>query len=129
MKKGTLVLLMTLGFGGCSGEPADALMNEQLSLQMDILSVLESVKDEKTADEAVPKLEKAADRLAENLKKVRESKISAEDGKKLMEKYGAKKLDIETKMAKASQGAATGAGPAKAAKITEALRRSLKGLE
>jgi hypothetical protein len=54
-----LVFLAT----GCGGGGADGIMKDTISTMNEMAAILESIKDEKTADEATPKLDKQIEKL------------------------------------------------------------------
>jgi hypothetical protein len=72
---------------GCGGSSADSLMKDELANMKDVASILEGIKDDSSAEAALPKLEKAADRAAELSKKAEALKLSDEQKKQLEARY------------------------------------------
>jgi hypothetical protein len=61
---GTLAALVLFSFGGCGQPSREQLVQEQVAAMNEVTSVLNTIQDDATADAALPRLEKAANRLA-----------------------------------------------------------------
>jgi hypothetical protein len=118
MKKlGVLTLALVLsGVVGCGGSSA---AKDQVAAVNEMASILEGIKDDKSADEALPKLEKAADKAREAGERVASSKLSADEASKYAKDLG----DAQTKMSSAAAKAAM-AAPSKSKQITAALAKA-----
>ncbi len=75
MKK-TIVLALTgvllIGVSGCGSSPA----KEQVAALNEMTSILEGIKDDNSAQQALPKLEKAADKAREAGEQIASGKMS-----------------------------------------------------
>lgn len=80
-----LLVSNTSGCGGANGTNADSLYKEQMAAMNDCAIILESVKDDASADEAIPKLEKAHGRMREARDKLHALNLPEEHQKKLLE--------------------------------------------
>jgi hypothetical protein len=79
---------LLLGMVGCSSPNAVELANQRIALMNEITTILDGIKDDSTATEAMPKLEKAVDRLVDLNKKAETVKASAEEFKQVQAKAG-----------------------------------------
>lgn len=118
---------MVLGIGavllasvsGCGGSAPDALMKEQLAGMQEAAAILETIKDESSAEAALPKLEKVAARVeATNKKGKEELKMSDDDKKKFLAKYQTQAQEVSHKVALLLQDAQA-AAPQKAKRFEE----------
>jgi hypothetical protein len=85
----TLAFVLVSGIAGCGSAAKD-----QLAAINEMTSILDGIKDDKSAGDALPKLEKAADKAREAGEKVSSSKMSEGDATKYMKEV----LDAQTKM-------------------------------
>jgi hypothetical protein len=130
MKKLVLVgmaLVLPVVVAGCSGG-ADSLLKQQISIMNDIAANLETVKDDASADAAIAKLDKQVDQLTDNMKKMKELKLSPEEQKKLMEKHKTEIENAGKRMQAAMQGAVMKA-PGKAMKIWSTFMKTMDALK
>jgi hypothetical protein len=103
MKKTTVLVLALVLLGGVAG--CGSASKDQLTAINEMTSILEGIKDDKSADEALPKLEKAADKARAAGEKVAGSKMSEGDATKYMKEM----LEAQTKMQTAATKAAASA--------------------
>jgi hypothetical protein len=114
-----MALVLAATATGCGGSP-DSLAKEELGIFNDISATLEGVKDDASADAAIPKLEKQADQLASVMKKIKE--LSPEQQKKITEKYQAEIQKTMARMMEAMMKAGSKA-PSKVAKLGETFKK------
>ena len=119
-------LFLLCGVSGCGSSGPDATMKESIVVMNDLSSILEGIKDNATADQAIPKIEKQADRMKELRKKMQELKLSTEEEKKLEEKYKPETDKARERMQKAMKQALTNA-PTKAMTISQTFIKALSG--
>jgi hypothetical protein len=117
---GTLCLVLLLGSGCGGSSPADNFTRESIGIQTEMLSILESIKDDKTADDAIPKLEKAAVKLGETRKKFMDLKLSDDEGKKVAEKHQKELKELGEKI-KGAMANAIKVAPSNAPKLGPAM--------
>lgn len=103
-----LALVLLSGVVGCGSAAKD-----QLAALQEMTSILDGIKDDRSADEALPKLEKAADRARQAGEKVVGSKMSEGDATKYMKEM----MEAQAKM----QAAAVKAGSAAKSKGQQIL--------
>ena len=116
-----LLLVLLVGASGCGGGP-EAIKKDQIWVTREITVILEGIKDDASADAAIAKLDKAADRLAELNKRFSEQSLSKEEGLKLME-YAQETADTQKKM-DAAQTKALAAAPGKSKQIAAAMAKT-----
>jgi hypothetical protein len=122
------VAVLSPGLAGC-GSGADSLMKETIGILNDMASALEGVKDDASADAAIPKLKELGAKLKENGNKKLEEKDKAipQLNQKLEEKYKDKIEKAATRLQTAMVAAAKKA-PGKALALLMALAcRNLDG--
>lgn len=102
--------LLLLGVSGCGGG-ADGLMADQIAVKNEAATILDGVKDEATASEAVTKLDPLVKRAEANDKKMAELKLSTDDVKKLLEKNKAGMEAANKKFSESLAKAMKSAGP------------------
>jgi TolA-binding protein len=108
---------------GCGGSAnAEGMMKDTIATMNEMAATLETVKDDKTADEAIPKLEKEVAKLKELKKKAEELKLPKDEDKKLEEKYKPE-LEKATKRFQEAAMKAVLAAPAKGKLIGETLSK------
>jgi hypothetical protein len=105
------------GVVGCGG--ASSAGKDQIAAVNEMASILDGIKDDKSADEALPKLEKAADKARAAGEKVASGKMSSDEATK----YGKELGDAQAKMQAAAVKAAM-AAPGKGKQITAALGKA-----
>jgi hypothetical protein len=119
-----IALVVLSALAGCSGGGgAESLMNEQIKTMNELSGVLEGIKDDASADAAVPKLEKLALQIKELDKKGKDIKVSADEKKKLEEKFKGQLEEAVKRLMAASVGAGMKA-PAKAKQIQAAMEKA-----
>jgi len=85
LEAGTVLLILLLVLGGTSHE---SIMRDSVALTNEAASVFEAVKDRESAKAAAPKLLAIAERAQSLKKRVDElPKLSADEQKKLLDKY------------------------------------------
>ncbi len=121
-----LAVAMTLGLSGCGGSGgAEGVMKDMLANMNEMTATLESIKDDASADAAIPKLEKQSARMKELTDKAKAMKLSPEEDKKLQEKYKSQTDEAVKKMIAASVQAGMKA-PKKAKEIAAAVQKGMK---
>ncbi len=115
-----LFAVVLSGVGGCGGGGPDSLMKEQIATLNEMSAALESVKDDKSADEAIAKIDKSCDKLKDISKKFNELKVSEADKKKLEEANKKAGDEAGERFQKAMKGAAEKA-PGKAMAIAGSM--------
>jgi hypothetical protein len=118
-----LALFIVCGFSGCGSGGPEAQVKEMISLLNQLSDALESIKDDASADAAIPKIESIAEKLSALGKRMKEEKPSKEEDKRLQEKYQKEVMDAQQRMQKAIVSAALKA-PGKAMKLQEAFKKS-----
>jgi hypothetical protein len=108
---------------GCGGGGADAIMKESIAQLNEMATTLETIKDDKTADEAIAKLEKQGTKMQELKKKSEDLKLSKDDEKKLMDKYKDEMEKASKKLQEAMKSAVSKA-PTKAMAIAAAVTKA-----
>lgn len=107
-------LVLAGGIAGCGSAAKD-----QLAAINEMTTILEGIKDDKSAEEAMPKLEKTADKAREAGEKVSGSKMSEGDATKYLKDMG----EAQARMQSAATKAAASA-PSKSKPILAALARA-----
>lgn len=101
--------------------PAESLMKDQSDMMAELATVLESIKDDKSAEAALPKLHKLKERGMALAKKEKEIKPSPEEQKALEEKY-MKGVQASIERIKTATENAVKSAPGKAKEIADALQ-------
>lgn len=96
----TLVFVVAAGVSGCGSAAKD-----QVAAINEMTTILDGIKDDQSADEALPKLEKAADKARAAAEKVASGKMSESDATK----YLKESLEAQTKMQTAATKACSSA--------------------
>jgi hypothetical protein len=116
--------LMLVGAGrAADADKAEGTLKDMLKVVKEITTILQTIKDDKTADVALPKLEQAAGKIKDLTTKAKGYKLSKDEEKQLKEKYQKEMQDAFTKLIGASIEAGKNA-PNKAQKIKEALDKA-----
>jgi hypothetical protein len=118
MKKTFVLMLAIVLLGGLTGCGSSAT-KDQVTAVNEMAVILEGIKDDKSAEEALPKLEKAADKARVAGEKVASSKLSEGEATK----YGKELGEAQSKMSAAAMKAAL-AAPSKGKDITAALSKA-----
>ncbi|HEY7307740.1 MAG TPA: hypothetical protein VH643_00105 [Gemmataceae bacterium] len=118
MKNMCVLMFAFLLLGGLTGCGSSAT-KDQITAVNEMATLLEGIKDDKSAEEALPKLEKAADKARAAGEKVASSKLSEGDATKYAKELG----EAQTKMSAAAMKAAL-AAPGKGKEITAALAKA-----
>jgi hypothetical protein len=119
MKKMLVLLFAALLSGvltGCGSSPP----KDQVAAVNEMASILEGIKDDKSAEEALPKLEKAADKARTAGEKVTSGGAMSESE---ATKYAKEMGEAQTKMQSAAMKAAI-AAKGKSKQITETLAKA-----
>ena len=119
MKKMFVLLFAVLLPGALTGCGSASAGKDQLAAVNEMTSILEGIKDEKSAESALPGLEKAADKAREASEKVASGKMSESDAAKYMKDM----MEAQTKMQSAAMKAAS-AAKGKSKQITDALAKA-----
>ena len=117
MKKMFVLALVFVILGGVSG--CGSAAKDQVAAVNDMASILDGIKDDKSADEALPKLEKAADKARAGGEKVAGSKMSESDASKYVKEL----MEAQTKMQAAAVKACS-AAKGKSKQITDAIGKA-----
>src|SRR5690348_1314549 len=118
MKKMFVLLCACLLLGGLMGCGSSGT-TDQIAAVNEMATILDGVKDDKSAEEALPKLEKAADKARVAGEKVASSKLSESEATK----YAKELSEAQSKMS-ASAMKATLAAPKKSKDISAALAKA-----
>jgi hypothetical protein len=118
MKKLVVLLFAFLLLGGLTGCGSSAT-NDQVAAVNEMATILEGIKDDKSAEEALPKLEKAADKARAAGEKVASGKLSEAEATKYAKELG----EAQSKMQSAAMKAAS-AAKGKSQQITAALAKA-----
>jgi hypothetical protein len=124
MKKGVILgvfAAVLCGVSGCGSSP-DGIVKDNIAAMNEVSTALDSIKDDASADAAIPKIQKGMQRLKDNTKKLEEMKMSEEDKKKLMEANDKPMKEAMEKMLKAGFS-----GPAKAPNKAKEIMNAMKG--
>ena len=78
------IFVLVVSVSGCGSSP-EALGQDQLATIREITTILEGIKDDASAEAALPKLDAKATHLAEINKKLAENKTKPADEKKVWE--------------------------------------------
>jgi len=119
MKKMFVLLFAALLPGALTGCGSASAGKDQLAAVNEMTSILEGIKDEKSAEAALPGLEKAADKAREAGEKVASGKLSESDASKYMKEM----MEAQTKMQAAAMKAAS-AAKGKSKQITDTLAKA-----
>jgi hypothetical protein len=119
MKKMFVLLFAFVLLGSLSGCGSSA-GKDQLAAVNEMASILEGIKDDKSAEEALPKLEKAADKARAAGEKVTAGGAMSESE---ATKYAKEMADAQTKLMAASMKAAM-AAKGKSKEISAALAKA-----
>jgi hypothetical protein len=84
---GVALCLLLGGLAGCGSSGLDGLFKETLSLIREATALLQGVKDEASAQAAMPRLRKIGDRAAELTRKAQALKLSEAEKQKVMNRY------------------------------------------
>jgi hypothetical protein len=109
-------LLLSSGLTGCGSSAT----KNQLAAVNEMTSILEGIKDDKSAEEALPKLEKAADNARTAGEKIVSGGAMSESE---AAKYAKEIMEAQVKMQAAAMKAAM-AAKGKSKQITEALAKA-----
>jgi hypothetical protein len=120
-----LTLVVVCGFSGCGGGGPEGQLKEMISTMNQLADSLESIKDDASADAAIPKIESAAEKMGDLAKKMKDQKLSKEEDKRLQDKYE-KELQAATKRMQAAALKAIQKAPGKAQKIGAAMQKAGK---
>jgi hypothetical protein len=104
-------------------EKAEGTLKELLKEVKNMTAILESIKDNKTADDALPKLEKSADSVKKLGETMKGYKLSPDEQKQLMGKFQKEMQAVFPKLLAASVQAGKNA-PDRAKKIQEAMQKA-----
>lgn len=98
----TLSAFLIVAVLGCDSEPTrESVMEDSIAKLKELASVLESVKDESSAQAAKPKLQAIdADMKEIKAKAEKMSKPSAEEDKRLEEKYRPQVMEVAERLTK-----------------------------
>jgi hypothetical protein len=118
MKKMFVLLFAFVLLGGLTGCGSSA-GKDQIAAVNEMASILEGIKDDKSAESALPGLEKAADKARAAGEKVASSKMSSDEATK----YGKELADAQTKLMAASMKAAMSV-PGKSKEISAAVAKA-----
>jgi curli biogenesis system outer membrane secretion channel CsgG len=120
MKKMFVLLFAVLLSGALSGCGSASAAKDQIAAVNEMASILEGVKDDKSAEEALPKLEKAADKARAAGEKVASGgAMSESEATKFSREMG----EALSKMQSAAMKAAS-AAKGKSKQITETLAKA-----
>ena len=103
MKKTALLVLALASLGGVPG--CGSASKDQLAALAEMTTILEGIKDDKSADEALPKLEKAADKARAAGEKLSGSKMSEGDATKYLKDITEAQLKMQAAATKAAASA------------------------
>ena len=103
MKKTTVLVLALVLLGGVAG--CGSASKDQLTAIDEMTSILEGIKDDKSADEALPKLEKAADKARAAGEKLSGSKMSEAEATKYLKEISEAQSKMQTAAIKAASSA------------------------
>jgi hypothetical protein len=117
-----VVLVAACGLGGCGGSKAENAIKESIATVNEMAQALESVKDDASADAAIPRLQKAAQRFQEIAKQRAAFKLDPTEEKRLQEQYMPEMSKAMQKLIVAATSAAFKA-PKKARDMTAALAK------
>ena len=119
-----LALVLLVGVNGCGGGGPEGIIKDKNATTKEIAGILEGIKDDASADAAMPKLDKACEKLGDLNKKFFEINISMEEMGKLLQKNSAESTEASQKLKTATESAQK-AAPGKTAQITAALAKSV----
>ncbi len=124
----TLGLALALGVAqnGSGADSAEGILKDMLATMKEMTATLESIKDDASAEAAIPKLEKLSFRMKELMDKGKALKLSPQEEKKLQDKFKAQTEEAMKKLIKASASAGFNA-PARAQKIAAAIQKGMGG--
>jgi hypothetical protein len=115
------VLVASFGLGGC-GSKAENAFKESIAAVNEMAQAFESVKDDASADAAIPRLQKAAQRFQDIAKQRAALKLDPSEEKRLQEQYMPEMSKAMQKLIVAATSAAFKA-PKKARDMTAALAK------
>jgi hypothetical protein len=118
-----LVLVLACRAGSADTKEADKSASEMFKLLGEVAMLLEGVKDEKTADANIPKIDKKMVQFYELGKKL--DKLPPDDQKKLKQKYQ-KRGDADGKRVLVALEAAVAKVPTRKKELTAALMKGFK---
>jgi hypothetical protein len=108
------VVLSAVGCGGASSSGKD-----QVAAINEMSSIMDGIKDDKSAEEALPKLEKAATKAREAGEKVAAGKLSEDEATKYAKEVGEARAKMQASATKAASAA-----PGKSKQIVETLGKA-----
>jgi hypothetical protein len=117
----SLLLLLAGGASAADTDTAGNTIKAAIKTLGEMTTLLEGITDEKSADAAIPKLKKSSAKMREFGKQLKGYQLSADDQKKLRDKYQKDLRAAEKKMDTAAIGAATKV-PTKEKAIAAALK-------
>jgi hypothetical protein len=116
-------LVLVGGLSGCGGSGgAESTFKEMISAINEMAQVYESIKDEASADAALPRLQKAAARYRESANKMKAIKVTKSEDDRLEKQFKPELDKARTKLQQAIMNAALKA-PKKAQEIIAALAK------
>ena len=110
-------VMLSFAVSGCGG--AASAGKDQVAAVNEMATILDGVKDDKSADEALPKLDKAAAKAREAGEKVAANKMSTDEATK----YAKDISEARSKMQASAMKAAL-AVPGKGKQLTEAIGKA-----
>ena len=117
-----LALVLLCGVSGCGSSEAEEAAKDLIATMNELTAILNGIKDDASADAAIPKIEKQAEKMSVLNRKMKLNKLTAEEDKKLEEKYRAQVAEAGKKLAGAMASAIQKA-PRKAQQILAAVSR------
>jgi hypothetical protein len=116
-----LVLALAVGARAADQKKAEESIRQMVDALSDLATILSSVKDEVTADAALPRLKKAARQLRQLEKERRALHLSRQEEDRLREKYQ-KEIEAAVSKLQAAATQASSRAPTRAAALRAALR-------
>ena len=97
-----VVLLLLGDVPGCGSGGPDSTYKDIISVKQQATAVFETIKDEASADSALPKLEKITDQYAELSRKMKAFNLSPDASEQLIDKYWKQEGEAGDELARAA---------------------------
>jgi hypothetical protein len=122
----SLALVLAAGLSGCGDSSAESAMKDMIAALNGLAESLESVKDDASADAALPQIRKAAQRVAAAAEKLQNQKVTQDEEKRLGEKYKKELAKAQERLMRASMSAGMKA-PKRALEFAVAMGNAFGG--
>jgi hypothetical protein len=117
-----LALVLVCGVSGCGSSAAEQTMKDTIAAENELADIMEGIKDDASAEAAIPKMEKVGERMKEIVRKVKSLKMTKDEEKKLQEKYKPEMEKMQERLKNATMNLVKKA-PGKSQKVMQAFMK------